>query len=364
MLERLLIRGALPPSFFAIPAAVYADQPVRPAPEDPERVAALFAAEAVRCEIILYTDHQQLRLVGIFPKEQIADGAAEALFGFWETTPDAAAANAEAFAALTADAAARGFHQLTGPLNFNTFHSYRLRLGDESPSWETFDREPVNPPYYPALLEAAGFEVSLTYESRLIQPATIPAVYADKAGLLAQLTRVPFQFIPLKPAAWAANEDQIFPLVHAIFGENPAYRSISAEQFKALYGAAYARALCPYSSVLVREPASGQLVGLSFCHPNYQPLHLPPGTAPDFARDYPLLPRGQRTLLAKTVGVHPDFRQRGLMSLLGAYGMGPFRALYDQVIFCLMRTDNPSLSFTDGLPVEVARYALFGKAIS
>ncbi len=359
MLDRLLITGALPPSFFVLPAAVYADQVLRPVPEDPARVAALFAAEAARHEIILYTDHQRLRLVGMFPKSAAPGGSAEALFGFWEATPDAADLTAAAFSALAADAAARGCHRLVGPLNFSTFHAYRLRLGAEVPSWGAFDREPVNPAYYPAWLAAAGFAPTLTYESRLIRPATVPAVYADKAALLAQLGSVPFQFIPLTPAAWAAHEDALYPLVHAIFGENPAYRAITAAQFHALYGAAYARALCPYSSVLVREPASGQLVGLSFCHPNYRPLNLPAGTPPDFARDYPRLPHGQRTLLAKTVGIHPAWRQRGLMSLLGAYGMGPFRALYDQVIFCLMRTNNPSLAFTDGLPVEVARYALY-----
>ena len=364
MLERLSITDTLPSSFFTIPEAVYAGQSWRPAPEDPVRTAALFAVEAAEHELILYTDHQRLRLVGIFPKEAEADGGGEARFGYWEATPDAAEICAEAFATLRADADARGLTRLVGPINFSTFHPYRLRLGDEPPSWGAFDREPVNPPYYPQWLAAAGFHPTLTYESRLIRPDTVPAVYADKAGLLTQLAHVPLQFIPLTPDAWDAHEAGIYPLVHAIFGENPAYRIIAEDHFRALYGAAYAQALCPHSSVLIREPSSGQLVGLSFCHPNYQPLHLPSGTAPNFERDYPRLPHGQRTLLAKTVGIHPAFRQRGLMSLLGAYGMGPFRALYDQVIFCLMRTGNPSLAFTDGLPVEVARYALFAQEMT
>jgi hypothetical protein len=49
------------------------------------------------------------------------------------------------------------------------------------------------------------------------------------------------------------------------------------------------------------------------------------------------------------------------MNYMGAYGMMSFRELYDQVIFCLMRSDNFSRHFTDGLPAEVAQYALFGK---
>ena len=96
--------------------------------------------------------------------------------------------------------------------------------------------------------------------------------------------------------------------------------------------------------------------------PNYAPLRLAAGTAPNFARDYPRLPR--RTLLAKTVGVHPDFRQQQLMSYLGAYGMASFREFYDEIIFCLMRSDNFSRHFTDGLSAEVAQYALFERELA
>ena len=99
-------------------------------------------------------------------------------------------------------------------------------------------------------------------------------------------------------------------------------------------------------------------MALSFCHPNYAPLVLG-STPPNFARDYPRLT--ERTLLAKTVGVHPDFRKQQLMNYLGAYGMMSFRELYDQVIFCLMRSDNFSRHFTDDLPFEAAQYALFSQ---
>ena len=110
--------------------------------------------------------------------------------------------------------------------------------------------------------------------------------------------------------------------------------------------------------MLFRHRASGQLAALSLCQPNYQPLALPPGAAPIFARDYSLLSR-PRTLLAKTVGIHPDFRSQGLQALLAAYAMRSFLTYYDDVIFCLMRADNLSLRFTDGLPFEAAHYALF-----
>lgn len=359
-LESLPYLGTLPPSFFAIADRARAGQPGVAPPEAPALLIRLFELEAPRHDIILYTDHQHLRLAGLFPH---GGDPTTAYFGFWEVTPDAPAdLQAAAFARLAADAAQRGFTRVVGPLNFNTFHAYRLRLG-APPAWDWFDREPTNPPAYPALLEALGFRPALTFESRLIDTPAVPAVYAQKQPLLDALAGLPFEFLPLTPALWAAREAELFALIDAIFGQNPAYRAISPEQFRLQYPPTYAARLCPYASTVVRDPATGALVALSLCHPNYAPLRLPPDEAPDFQRHYPLLPH-PRTLLIKTVGVHPAYRQQGLMSFLGAYGMVHFRAHYEQAIFCLMRADNPSLRFTAGLPHRAAHYALYEAAVS
>ncbi|MBC8083331.1 MAG: hypothetical protein H7Z21_08970 [Hymenobacter sp.] len=348
LLHQLPFRGRLDAAFFGIPGPIYQPLPYQPEEDEPT-VRQLFRQAAERSEIILYTDRAHLRLAGIFPPD-----SPTAYFGYWETVDDFAL-NEAAFALLGAAARQRGYTSLRGPLNFNTYHAYRLRLGPP-PSWNHFDREPVNPTYYPTLLGRLGFTPALTFESRLIEPATVPVVYQDKASLLAALDTLPYDFIPLTPATWQQHEPALFELVHRIFSANPAYQRIPEAQFRQLYNPAYAAKLCPHTSVLLRERTHGRLVALSLCHPNYAPLRLG-AEPPVFARDYPRLPR--KTLLAKTVGVHPDFRNQQLMSYLGAYGMLPFRELYEQVIFCLMRSDNFSLHFTDGLPAEVARYALF-----
>ncbi len=314
----------------------------------------LFAMEAVRHDIILYTDHRQLRLVGIFPH-----GSKTAHFGFWETTDDVDL-NRQAFALLEADAAASGCTSITGPLDFNTFQRYRLRLQDV-PSWGTFDREPVNPAYYANLLEQLAYEPTSTFESRRIRKEHIPAVYLDKQLYLDELQKIPYDFIPITPAVWQKYEPEIYALVHEVFGTNPSYKPVSREQFRMLYNGTFAQKLCPYSSVLFREQASGRFAAMSFCHPNYYSLQLPATASPIFAQDYPKLEK--RVLLAKSVGVHPDFRGQGLMNYLGAYGMLCFQEYYEEVIFCLMRSDNFSTHFTNMLPYESARYALFGKLL-
>ncbi|UYZ59484.1 hypothetical protein [Hymenobacter latericus] len=353
-LLRIPYQGQLPDWFWQVPARVYHHQPFRP-DENPAVTEQLFAHEATRNGIVLFGHHDAtLRLAGIFP-----ENSPDAYFGFWETLHDTAA-NEVAFAALAEEARQRGYSRLVGPLNFSTYHAYRLRLG-EPPSWGHFDREPLNPTYYSELLARLGFQPISTFESRLIRPETVPAVFADKDMLLRELGKIPYDFIPLTPETWEQHEHAIYELVQAIFGANPAYRPVSFEQFRLLYNRRYAERLCPCTSVLFRDQANGHLAALSFCHPNYQALQLPATEHPVFERDFAKLPR--KVLLAKTVGVHPDYRQRGLMSYMGAYGMVHFRERYEEVIFCLMRTGNYSLHFTDGLDYEVAQYALFGKEL-
>ena len=58
--------GLLPDSFFSIPAKIYKDLPFKPA-EESAVVTKLFAMEAERNEIVIYTNHTNVRLAGIFP---------------------------------------------------------------------------------------------------------------------------------------------------------------------------------------------------------------------------------------------------------------------------------------------------------
>ena len=345
--------GSLPPGFFSIPDSIYNGLPFKPA-EDKDVVSTLFAMEAERNEIVIYTDHTNIRLAGIFPFN-----SSVAYFGFWETVDDVAF-NKQGFSLMEADARKRNVTSLVGPVNFNTFHNYRLRLNN-IPGWNMFDREPVNPTYYPSLLQRSGFYTKATFESRMIKKENIPEAYINKASLLHEITRIPFDFIPLHGGNWHEYEEEIFELVQAIFSENLLYKTISKEQFRLLYNNAFSAKLCPHSSVMFKDRTSGKLVSISMCHPNYQSLY-PGVTEPSFDKDFKKLDK--KILLAKTVGVHPAFRKMGLMNFMGAYGMLSFRDWYDEVIFCLMRSDNFSLHFTDSLQYESAHYALYEKMVS
>ena len=343
------LNGTLPEDFFEI------EEALNRTPESAQTIRELFRLQEGRTEnILLQGTDPALRLVGIFPNQ-----SDEAFFGYWETE-NQLPVNQEAFALLETEARRRGHKTLIGPLHFNTFHRYRLRLGS-APSWGRFYREPVNRPYYPELLAELGFEITSRFESRLLKPEAIPVAYSQKAALLAGLAQTPFEFIALTPETWKTYEAPIFELAHLVFSANPAYQPIPKAEFELLYNETFARQLCPHSSALVRDPKTGQLIGLSFCQPDYGASAFTGGRLPDYERDFADLEH--KTLLVKTVGVHPGYRRQGLMSYLGAYGMRNFRELYQDVIFCLMRTDNFSRHFTDGLAYERAEYALFKKAL-
>lgn len=344
------IARQLPPAFFDWVPSLYQQLPYQPE-ESPEKVHALLALQTGHARMRMFLLPGQARLLGM-----VTPGSETALFGFWEGENDLES-HAQLFATFEQWALEQGCNRLEGPKNFNTFHAYRLRISE--PSWQQFNREPVNPPNYPALLQALGFEVLHHFESRKISTAVVPEVYGSKQQLVDSVQSLPFAFIPLTPASWQAHAAAIYELIGEIFCQNPGYQAVSQAEFELLYNAEYAAMLCPHSSVLLAERSSGRLVAISLCHPNYSPLKLSEPAV--FEKHYPLLKH--RTLLAKTQGVHPQFRQQGLMNYLGAYGMLSFRQFYDDIIFCLMRHDNPSLRFTDPFPYEKAAYAVYQKIL-
>ncbi len=346
------IHQQLPDSYYALCKQVYSDLPFQNLPQ-PQEVNQLLQLAGNGRELLLF-EGDGACLLGIFQLEK-----QQASFAFWECLPDFRVCEA-LFSAFENVARERGCTQISGPLHFNTFHRYRLRLGATAPSWAQFDREPINPSYYPDFLVRLGYQTKHLFESRLLQTRIIPTVYSSKKDLVESVKQLPYAFIPLNRQSWEMHETAIYELVCAVFSQNPGFKAVAIEEFKLQYNANYADALCPHTSLLLADKSSRQLVAISLCHPNYHSLQLK--VPANFETHYPLLQH--RTLLAKTQGVHPDYRQKGLMNYLGAYGMLSFRAFYDDIIFCLMREDNPSLRFSDGFAHEKCQYASYQKQLS
>lgn len=347
-MERIVYTDTLPTSFVEIPKEIYreAELKINESKESKEKLINTFKEHH---EVIIYTDHAEFRMLGIFPEESDI-----AYFGFWESSNNSPLAK-EGFDLLKEDASLRNYKQIVGPLDFNTYLPYRIRIG-KYPSWKQFDKEPINPSYYLNLLLDNKFKITTEYESRMIAKDNIKDVYFNKESLLQDLDTIPFEFIPITADLWKENQYDLYLLIHETFGDNPFYRKITFEQFTYLFDGGYVNRLCPHSSVTFRDHKTGRLAAISLCHPNYSELI---GVVDNitYEEHYPLLKK--KTLLAKSVGVHPDFRKNGLMNFLGAYGMVSFQEYYEEVIFCLMREGNLSLRFSDYFPHDKSMYALF-----
>lgn len=347
-MDRIIYTGVLPDSFSEIPVNIYKNSGLK-FNEKQQTLQYLINEFKENAELLIYTDHLNFRMIGMFSEDSNI-----AYFGFWESI-DNIDINIKAFDLFKEDAKSRNIQQIIGPINFNTYLPYRIRIG-EFPAWSQFDKEPVNPTYYSTILSQLGFDIELEYESRMIRKENIKDVYFSKESILSDLKNIPFDFISITPEFWSDNKFEIYQLIHETFGDNPFYKKISFDQFNLLFTDNFVKRLCPHSSVTFRDQKTGRLSAISLCHPNYMEIQ-DQSEEITFQTHYQLLKK--KTLLAKSVGVHPDFRKNGLMNFLGAYGMISFQEYYEEVLFCLMREGNLSLRFSDFFPHDKAKYALY-----
>ncbi len=322
-------------------------------PDEQEHITEwLFNHYSMTNNIVIYEIEGKLSLVGIFPKDKKV-----AYFGYWETVEDLDI-NQEVFSLFEEEARLKGFKTVVGPLHFNTYHRYRLRLGP-IPSWKMFDREPVNPEYYPRLLEKCGYHVSQIFESHCLAHDVIEQMFQIASSFNKGNYPENISILPLSTRLWLDYEQQLYDLTTSIFSNNSNYKGVLPEEFKLLYNEAYAAGLCPHSSSLLIDHQKNQLAALSLCMPIYAHLKSSSG---NYEIDIKNITNP--TLLAKTVGTHPDYRGQNLMNAMGMYGTSGFLKRYNKVIFCLMKVDNASLNFTQHLEKETTRYGLFEKSIA
>jgi hypothetical protein len=298
------------------------------------------------------------------------DGRDTAFFGYLESDPDGTALN-ELFAYAAEWARAAGADTLCGPIDFDSYGRYRLRTGVGAVGGMPFPGEPYNPPYYPHLLARAGFSVVQEYASRI--SAGIRPDARQRAALQA-VTRAGYDIEALDGPRWLALLPELHRRADEIFGAGFAYTPVPLERFALLYGAALARRLCPRTSVLARS-ADGDIAGFFLCFPDYGPL-LVQGAGVDrvtagavsYAEHASMLAaKGSRTVVAKTAGVAPAHRRRGLMDALSASAIDRGTQHYDRWISALVRSGNPSGRYADRLAGrgrgEQRTYALYAKPL-
>ena len=339
---------ALPDDFVQLPYYIYAHDPFWLG-EDEASLRAQFSHHNSwfsQGQAWLGVVPQQARLAGFFQPTQRIDGEAAAFFGFWEST-NSLEANELLFAEFSQWAQQQGAKHIYGPINFTTFAANRLRLDHFERG--AFPSEPWNPPYYPALLAQLGYQVRYRYLSTF-SPLNdiITAIGQDYLRVKPKLEQH-FNLLAMTPEFWLANLPELYGFVDEVFGANFAYTPISFETFQAHCGESFALKFCPKTSVLATTK-EGRIAGFFLVYPDYSPLmritgeHSISAAAINYAEHYRLLPK-PRTALAKTGGVHPDFRAFGLFTAMSCELSFRARGHYEIMAGALVREDNASLKF-------------------
>lgn len=228
-------------------------------------------------------------------------------------------------------AKAAGAASVIGPMQGDTWHSYRLVT--ESDGRPPFLMEPTSGSHDLAAFEAAGFRKIGGYFS-----ASVPLEQIDMTP--------PPPNDALEVTAWDGSDpDALFAQVHALsckaFAGNPFYKPIDLDAFLAMY--------VPFVPMLKREMVlfardqAGELQGFLFGLPNYAE-----GPAPEAAilKTYASLHKGAGHMLST------QFYQAA--SALG----------YKTAIHALMHDDNLSALRSAANGAEVfRRYALMGRRL-
>jgi hypothetical protein len=355
----------LPEAFTSLPFSLYAGDP-HWIPEAPADIDAAFSPGNPWFEgrqAAAWVMPGRARMAGFYDPQLRINGVSVACFGYWESINDAAP-DAALFGRFEAWARERGARHMYGPINFNTFGKYRIRM-NLRPGEGCFPGEPYNPPYYKDLLAACGYRPEADYISQHIPDEQVDPVYRAKEGLKADIARLPYQFRYLTADFWLSRLPDFYAAIDIIFGDNFAFTPITREQFQQFYGPDYAKKLCPKLSVVVLNERE-EIIGFSLGFPDYAPL-CNQGADPripyrDIAYEthFPLLE--SPTFLLRTVGVLPGYRHQDIMNAMGIYAMFNFRKYYRHSMACLMKAENFSTRFFSDVPHIRREYSLFGKA--
>jgi GNAT superfamily N-acetyltransferase len=361
----------LPEGFLELPGEVYRGDE-RWIPEDAAAVERAFSPDNPwfsQGAAVLLSVPGEARLALFSQPDLRVNGRRVVFFGYWEST-GLQGADVPLFARAAAIASERwGAEDLYGPINFTTFGDYRLRLTCE-PGGLTFPDEPYNPAAYPRLLEESGFTTDQLY---LTQVGNIEAgrmVREWKRPKLEELLSQGYKLETLTHSMWIDSLVELHPQIDHIFGANFAYSAISFAAFSEKCGEGYIRRACPETSVMLRGP-SGDLAGFFLVYPHYGPLVAQAAgerrvAAADLSYDahYEALSAGAWTgCVAKTVGVMPAHRGKGVMSALtvGIFDRGDGR--YEHWYGAMIRKGNLSRNFAEGNTVGERWYGLYRKRL-
>jgi len=152
-------------------------------------------------------------------------------FGLLEFDPACADAGSRLLSAAGDWLGRRGVSQAIGPVAFNTWFPYRLRLPDDDE--RRFEWEPVNPPEYVEAVAAAGYEPGEKYSSVAFRGAE--AVAASFEADYARARADGYDFQPIDMDEPGDDVAALYRISHAAFRDNYLFEPISPALFAKAY---------------------------------------------------------------------------------------------------------------------------------
>lgn len=347
--------------FYELPQRVYANDPFY-LPASVKKVESEITdrpmGEKQVVLVVVGPDGPEARLV-VRTAHNLARNRADrsGTFGYFESTD-----NPKAVAILMRHAqhwlSRHGITHAIGPMNGDTWHTYRFSLGPYNRS--PFLMEPYNPSYYPQLWQNVGFKPLAYYYSK-----HIPDLEPVLTKLRKFKTRALRQGVVFRPLDLSAFEEQLrilYELSCRIFADNYFYREIDFEAFRKLYRDV--RTILKKELVWFAFDKTDRPAGFIFSLPDYyDAVKSMQGHRHLWAKFKFLLNRGQvDTVNIKTVGTLPDYRGTGLGPALmyQAYSQACELGLR-KANLCLIHEDNASGRLDGGCGTVIRKYCLYEK---
>lgn len=237
----------------------------------------------------------------------------------------------------------RGFEYVVGPMDGNTWHSYRL-VNDYG-SYPPFFLEYYTPKEWNSVFQSAGFESIAKYSSAITRDLSCQDKSSEKFA--ARISQLGLDIRRFDIEASEKDLISIHQLSLKSFAKNFLYTDITQSNFLALY-----EKVMPYVNpefTLLAED-NGQLVGFIFAIPDY--LQKQRGEVID-------------TIIIKTVAKIPSRKYAGLGSYLvsevhkraAQYG-------FKQALHALMYDNNASRAISNKSAYKIREYTLYGKLLN
>lgn len=288
--------------------------------------------------IILYAEDRVCGHLALVDNPGIRTGGEQTLLAGWYECTDDQEASHTLLSSAFSIAAERGARHLLGPLNGDTWHSYRFA---DDPDSRPFFLDIHHKPWYAQQFRSAGFTPVAHYHSSRVE---LESLQIDRTTKF--LHRFAEQGIIVREID-AGNFEQeinnIYDISIAAFRENLYYTPLERGEVMQLY--APLQGIVDPRFVLIAEDADRLPLGFAFAIPD---LH----------------DQDSRTLVIKTVAVRPESSTRGLGTLLAELLHERGRnAGYSHAVHALMQDSNASTNVLRDHSSVIRRYTLYSKAL-